>query len=393
MVEQLPASVEERLEPGIYSKRGLTLIEGSGARVRDDGGREYIDCVGGHGVASVGHANREVADALAYQARRLITCPESFSNDVRTRYLQSLAEITPRGMERFFLCNSGTEAVEAAIKFARINTGRSRIVATRRAFHGRTMGALAATWGNNHRRGVEHLIGGCDHVSYGDADALGGMVDDDTAAVILELVQGEGGVYPAAPDFVSDVERICRERGARLIVDEIQTGFGRTGAWFASDHFDLAPDLMCMAKAIAGGVPMGAVGLGSGMDDLPAMSHGSTFGGNPLACAAAQATLDFMLREDLVSRSARLGRDFLEALRSLHSPLIREVRGLGLMIGMQMRVRVTPILRALQQEGILALPAGSTVLRFLPPLVISEEDLDTVVATLARVLDGMADDV
>ncbi|MFO7942367.1 MAG: aspartate aminotransferase family protein [Bacillota bacterium] len=393
MVDEISVPVEESFEPGIYAKRGVTLVEGNGARVWDDRGREYIDCVGGHGVASVGHANPEVADALHRQARRLITCPESFSNDVRTRYLQSLAEITPRGMDRFFLCNSGTEAVEAAIKFARIDTGRSRIVATRRGFHGRTMGALAATWGKNHRRGVEHLIEGCDHVSYGDARALEEMVDDDTAGVILELVQGEGGVYPADPDFVSEVARICRERGIRLIVDEIQTGFGRTGAWFASDHFDLAPDFMCMAKAMAGGVPMGAVGVGSGVEDLPSMSHGSTFGGNPLACAAAQATLNFMLREDLPSRAARLGRSLSAALGKLDSPLIRELRGMGLMVGVQMRVRVTPILKALQEEGVLALPAGSTVLRFLPPLVISEEDLDIVVGTLSGILDGLGDDV
>ncbi len=390
MSDESSIAVESRHEPGLYVKRDITLVEGRGARVWDESGREYIDCVGGHGVASVGHCNPRVRDALAEQAGKLITCPESFANDVRADYLRALARVTPAGIDRFFLCNSGTEAVEAAMKFARIHTGRSRIVAARRGFHGRTMGALAATWGKNHRRGVEHLITGTDHVSFGDIEGLRSAVDESTAAVLVELVQGEGGVHPADPAFVAEIEGLCRSRGALLILDEIQTGFGRTGAWFAADHYGVSPDLLCLAKAMAGGLPMGAVGIGERVDDFPPLSHGSTFGGGPLVCAAARATLEFIEAEDLPGRAARLGARLLEDLRGLDSPIVREVRGMGLMVGVDLRVRVSPILRSLQERGILALPAGATVLRFLPPLVIGEADLTEVVETLGEVLGEMA---
>ena len=381
--------IEESMEVGLYSKRGITLVRGRGSRVWDDSGREYIDCVGGHGVASVGHCNPRVAAAITRQVNTLITCPESFSNDVRTEYLARLRNVTPDGVDRFFLCNSGTEAVEAAIKFARLVTGRSRIVATRRGFHGRTMGALAATWGKGHRRGVEHLVGPCDHVSFEDPRELEEALDESTAALIIEVVQGEGGVHPAEREFVAEAARLCRERGVLFIADEIQTGFGRTGSWFAVDHYDVVPDMVCMAKAMAGGVPMGAVGLGDRVENLPAMSHGSTFGGNPLACAAALATLEEMQEGDLPGRSRVAGHRFMEGLGDLDSPLVREVRGMGLMVGVQMRVRVTPILRRLQERGVLALPAGATVLRFLPPLVIEDGDLDLVVDALGEALGEM----
>ncbi len=378
-------NVESRHTSGVYPKRPLTIVRGKGARLWDEDGREYIDCVGGQGAANLGHAHPSVVAAISQQASALISCPEIFYNDRRAELLAALTAKTP-GMERAFLCNSGTEAVEAAIKFARISTSRTEIVAAMRGFHGRTYGALSATWEKKYRSGVEPLVPGFRHIPYNNLEALDEVIGDDTAAVLLEPVQGEGGVRPASAEFLQGAQALCRERGALLILDEIQTGYGRTGRFFAHEHFDVQPDLLTLAKSMAGGFPMGACLIGDRVGVLPKMSHGSTFGGNPLAAAAALATLQVMESEELAGRAERLGSDLLAELRSLSSPWIREVRGLGLMIGIELKGRVTPILQSLQEQGILALPAGRTVLRLLPPLVISESDLERVISAIANQL-------
>ena len=378
--------LEKRHTSGVYPKRDLAIVRGRGARVWDASGREYIDCVGGHGVAIVGHCNPEVVEAIRKQAGDLVTCPEVFYNDRRAELLTRLAEIAPPGLDRAFLCNSGAEAVEGAIKFARLATGRTGIVAAMRAFHGRTFGALSATWEEKYRKPFEPLVPGFSHVPYDNLDRLAEAVGPDTAAVLLEPVQGEGGVRPASPGYLQGALEICRRHGALLILDEVQTGFGRTGRMFACEHEQVVPDLMCLGKGLAGGVPIGAVLLGPHIPPLPQGVHGSTFGGNPLACAAAVAAIGFIQREDLCGRAARLGTWFIEQLRALSSPRIREVRGLGLMVGIELREKVQPYLLALQERGVLALPAGATVLRFLPPLVIDEQDLARVVEATAEVL-------
>ncbi len=383
-------TLESRHTSGVYPKRPLTIVRGEGARLWDEDGREYIDCVGGQGAANLGHAHPAIVQALNQQASTLISCPEIFYNDRRAEFLAALAAQTP-GLNRAFLCNSGTEAVEAAIKFARISTGRTQIVAAMRGFHGRTFGSLSATWEKKYRQGVEPLVPGFRHIPYNNLEALEQAVGDDTAAVLLEPVQGEGGVRPATAEFLRGAQALCRERGALLILDEIQTGYGRTGRFFAHEHFDVQPDLMTLAKSMAGGFPMGACLIGERVGVLPKMSHGSTFGGNPLAAAAALATLQVMESEQLAARAGRLGVTLLAELRSLSSPLIREVRGLGLMVGVELKVRVTPILQSLQDQGILALPAGRTVLRLLPPLVIAESDLEQVIAAVAQVLQTSQD--
>ena len=377
---------EDRYGSGLYAKRPLTIVRGEGARVWDAEGREYIDCVGGQGAANLGHANPAVAEAIAAQARTIISLPEMFYNDRRAEVLARLASIAPAGMERVYLCNSGTEAVEAALKFARLVTGRKEVVATMRGFHGRTMGALSATWEKKYREPFEPLVPGFRHVAYNDLAALEAAVTSDTAAVILEVVQGEGGVRPGTADFLRGAQRLCRERGALLILDEIQTGFGRTGAMFASEHFGLEPDLLCVAKSMAGGLPMGAVLMGGRVGVLPPQVHGSTFGGNPLACAAAVAAIDYLESEKLPERAAELGAWFLARLGRLESPVVREVRGLGLMVGLELKQKVTPYLQALMAEGVLALPAGLTVMRFLPPLVISQAELAQAADAVERVL-------
>ena len=271
-------------------------------------------------------------------------------------------------------------------KFARISTGRKNIVAAMRAFHGRTYGSLSATYNKIYREGFEPLVPGFSHVAFNNIEALDKAVTEETAAVILEVVQGEGGVYPATAEYIQAARRICDERGALLIVDEIQTGFGRTGKLFAIQHFDVSPDLLACAKSIAGGVPMGAVLIGRNVKNLTPGVHGSTFGGNPLACAAAIAALDVIVGEDLSHQALVKGAYFRDRLRALNIPGVREVRGIGLMIGIEMKHKVAPHIKALQEKKIIALNAGMTVIRLLPPLVITYDQLDQVLNALEKVL-------
>ena len=369
----------------VFPKRDITLVRGEGAWVWDDAGRRYIDCVGGIGVASVGHANPAVAEAVAEQARILVSCPGLFYNDVRARLLAELASIAPGGLTRGFLCNSGAEAVEAAIKLARLATGRAGVVSAMRGFHGRTLGALSATHKKQYREPFGPLVPGFSFVPFNRVEKLRAAVGGDTAAVIIEPVQGEGGVRAASPDYLRAARQICDEAGAALVFDEIQTGFCRTGRMFACDRHAVTPDLLCLAKAIAGGVPMGAVLADERMQPPPGR-HGTTFGGNPLACAAALATIRFMREQRLDERAEALGARFRERLLRRLPAKVREVRQVGLMIGVELRERCRPHLGALAERGVLALPAGPMVIRLLPPLVIGEAEIDQVADALLDVL-------
>ena len=377
--------IENKYTSGVYVKQNLTIVRGQGACLFDAEGVEYLDCSSGHGVANLGHAHPKIAEALFRQASTLITLFESFPNDQRARLMQNLTALVP-GLDRVFFCNSGTEAVEAALKFARISTGRPKIVAAMRAFHGRTFGALSATFNKKYREGFEPLVPGFSHVPYNNVEALDKAITEATAAVILEVVQGEGGVYPASAEYIQAVRQISEARGALLIVDEIQTGFGRTGKIFAIEHYGVTPDMLACAKSLAGGVPMGAVLIGDRVKNLTPGVHGSTFGGNPLSCAAANAALEVMKEEDLPGQAAAKGAYLLEKLKRIESPHVREVRGLGLMIGIELKHKVAPYLKALQEKRIIALNAGMTVIRLLPPLVISYEQIDHLVAALTEVL-------
>ncbi len=381
-------TLEDRYGSGLEPKQPLVLVRGSGARLWDADGREYIDCGGGPAVANVGHANPAVAKAIAEQAGRLVVCSNGFYNDRRAQLLAELIRIAPSGLERAFLCNSGTEAVEAALKFARVSTGRTKVVAAMRGFHGRTLGALSATWRKEYREPFEPLVPGFEFVPYNRLEPMEQAVDGGTAAILLEVVQGEGGVIPGNAEYLRGVQALCRDRGALLILDEVQTGFGRTGRMFACQHYDMQPDLLCLAKAIAGGLPMGAVLIGSRLGNLPSKSHGTTFGGNPLACAAALAAIHYIESEGLVQRAAELGPRLLAGLRAISSTLVREVRGLGLMAAVELKGRSAPFLETLANQGVLALSAGANVMRFLPPLVITAAEVDAVVEQVAAVLEA-----
>jgi acetylornithine/LysW-gamma-L-lysine aminotransferase len=377
--------LEDRYELPVYPRRDIVLVRGKGARLYDEEGREYIDCASNVGVSNIGHGNEEVARAIEEQYRTLANCYGMFYNPVRARLAQRLVELAPPRLQRVFFCNSGTEAVEGALKFARATTGRSEILAAMRGFHGKTFGALAATWGEEYQRPFVPMMPGVKHVPFNQFEKLAQAAGKETAAVILEPVQGEGGVRVGEKTYFELVRRLCDEKGILLILDEVQTGFGRTGTLFACEQF-VEPDLLCVAKSLAGGVPMGAV-LCSEKVKVPVKSHTSTFGGNPLACAAALASLEIIVRDKLPERARTLGAYFLEGLQAIAGQKVREVRGLGLMIGIELKEKAAPYVQRLAEKGVIVLLAGPNVIRLLPPLVITKEEIDIVLAALREVLD------
>ena len=377
--------IETKHSSGTYIKQPLVIVRGQGASLFDADGVEYLDCSSGHGAANLGHTHPKIAEAIYQQASTLVTLFETFPNDKRAELMRKITSLVD-GLDRVFLCNSGTEAVEAALKFARISTGRKNIVAAMRAFHGRTYGSLSATFNKKYREGFEPLVPGFSHVPYNNIDALDKAVYEETAAVILEVIQGEGGVHPASAEYIHAAREICNARGALLIIDEVQSGFGRTGRMFAIEHSGVIPDLLCCAKSIAGGIPMGAVLIGQGVKNLTPGVHSSTFGGNPLACAASIATLKVLEEENLPRQAEVKGAYLIDKLRRIQSPDIREVRGMGLMVGIELKQKVAPYIRALQERKIIALNAGMTVIRLLPPLVISYQQIDRLVDVVAEVL-------
>jgi len=375
------------LEYGIalQAKRDLVAVRGQGVYLYDENGREYLDFAAGIAVASLGHCHPRLVEAIQQQAATLITCPNIMYNDRRSQLLQKLAEVSPQGLNRAFLCNSGAESIEAALKFARLHGGRSNFVSAMRGFHGRTMGAVSATYTPKYREAFEPLVPGFTYVPYNKIDKIDAAIDDNTAAVLLELVQGEGGVNPIQADYIGAVRKFCSERGALLIIDEIQTGFCRTGRFFACEHFDLQPDILCLAKALGGGVPIGATLISDAINIEPGL-HGTTFGGNPLACAAALAAIDVYQQENLAQRAEDLGAYFESELGVQELTQVRALRRLGLMIGIELKHKVQDKLAQLLDEGIIALPAGPNVIRMLPPLIVEKAQIDRVVAVLRQLL-------
>jgi len=374
------------IEFGCAPKRGPTFVRGSVATLWDEDGNEYIDCGASFGVGNLGHCNPAIVEAIQAQARELIHIGPVFGTTAKATFVEKLLSVAPRNLGRVFLSNSGSEAVEAAIKFARASTRRKKIIAAMRGFHGRTMGALSATWRKDFREPFEPLVPGFEHVPFNDIEALQKAVDHDTAAVILEAVQGEGGVHVASPEYLPAAREACDRTGALLILDEVQTGMGRTGRLFAVERWGVEPDLLTLAKSLAGGVPIGATLATEDVERAFQGSHNSTFGGNPLACAAGTAAIDYTVRERLWERADRLGTVGMEKLRGLEAPSVREIRGLGLMIGIELRGKAAPVLQALQEDGVLAIGGGSSVVRLLPPLVIPEDQWSSALDALGRTL-------
>ncbi len=377
-------TLEQAYALSVYPRRDIVLVSGKGARLYDEDGREYIDCASNVGVSNIGHGHQAVAKAIYEQYLTLGNCYSMFYNPVRARLAQKLAKLAPANLNRVFFCNSGAEAIEGALKFARSTTGRQEIIAAMRGFHGKTMGALAATWGPEYQKPFAPMMPGLKHVPFNNVAKLETALSQETAAVLLEIIQGEGGVRVGDKDYFRQVRELCNSNGAMLIIDEVQTGFGRTGAMFACERF-VTPDILCLAKSLAGGIPMGAV-VCSDRINVPIKSHTSTFGGNPTACAAALASLEVIEKEGLIKNAETLGNYLIEQLRGLQSKKIRDVRGLGLMIGIELKEKAGPYVQRLMEKGVIALLAGATVIRLLPPLVISKEDIDTVVSALEEIL-------
>ena len=371
----------------VYPKRNIVITKAKNATIWDESGKSYIDCAGGIGVANVGHCNDQVTNKLKEQLEKLVICPGIFYNDTRAEFQEKLLSIVPSNLKKVFLSNSGTEAVEAAIKFTRYTTKKTDFIAFNRGFHGRTMGSLSATFEPKYKEDFRPLVEGFTHVPFNNFSKLLEKVTDNTAGIIMELVQGEGGVNIADHEFVKQVRDLCTEKGIILIIDEIQTGFGRTGEMFACFHFNLEPDILCLAKSIAGGIPMGATVV-SDKIHMDIGKHGTTFGGNPLACAGGIATIDFMLSTNLAQQSKEKGQYFLEKLSARQSelPIVRNMRNLGLMIGLELKTRVKSYIELLLENGVIAMPAGKTVLRLLPPLTIDYSDIDQAVEIIISTL-------
>lgn len=365
----------------LYGNRGLTIVSGQGAMVVDSEGREYIDFLCGHGAAPFGHAHPALVEAVSEASTRPWTIGMGLSAPSRDEILRRLGTLLPGGQA--FLANSGAEAVEAALKLVMsLRPDRPRILAARRSFHGRTLGALSLTFNPRYRRPWQRYLV---PVEFLPVEDLAGAVDDKVAAVFIEPVQGEGGVLPLDPRTGQVLTEACRRHGALLVADEIQSGWGRCGAFLASTGAGLEPDLVTLAKGLAGGLPMGALVWRSELGDFPAMGHGSTYGGNPLTSSVALRCWD-LLEEGLMERSVKVGSFFLGKLREIDNPAVKDVRGRGLLLGVELDGRAAPVVRALQERGVLSLPAGPSVVRFLPPLVATEDQCSRVATTLGEVL-------
>ena len=379
---------EDQYLGNLYQRFPVTIEKGLGSHVWDTDNNDYIDCMGGYGVALVGHRNERVVNAIKSQIDKVITVHSSYYNKTREEFLQALIAVAPPGLSQVHLNNSGSESIEAAIKFARKFTGKKKMVAMKGSYHGKSMGALSLTFNPKYRESFQPLVEKVSFSSYGDIDGLRTVVDKDTAFVILEPIQGESGIHVPPKGFLQDVRNVCDENNCLLVFDEIQSGLGRTGSMWASEHWNTIPDIMCLAKGIAGGVPMGVTLVRP--DILSVMKkgeHSSTFGGNPLACAAGTATLHALTQDGLIDNAKNMGQKLfngLEDLKSKHK-IIREVRGKGLMIGVELKFEVKDILMEGIKKGLLLLYSGRNILRFLPPLVISEED---IVKTL-QILDEL----
>ena len=390
MNEKEIIDIEKQFMANVYAKKPLVITRGKGALVWDINGKQYIDCTGSYGVCIVGHCHPKVVEAVKKQAEKLISCHSSLYNDARSEFLQKITKITPKGLNKVFLANSGAEAVESAIKLARKFSGKPEIIAMMGAFHGKTMGALSATWDKKYREPFLPLVPEFKHVPSDNLERVREAVTEKTAAIIAEPIRGESGIRVPSDDFLPGLREICDEKGVLLILDEVQTGFGRTGKIFACEHWNIVPDILCVAKSVAGGLPLGVtIAKEDVMSSLKLGEHTTTFGGNPLVCAAACAAIDILIEEKLVERAATLGAYFKEKLVDLQvkHKVVREVRGLGLMLGMELRFDVLQIILQAMDKGVLILDAGRNVLRFLPPLVIEKEQIDKVVAILDTILE------
>lgn len=373
---------EESYVGNLYQRFPVSIVKGKGCKVWDNKGREYLDCMGGYGVALVGHCNDRVVQAITDQAQKLITCHMSVYSEVRLQFLKKFNSIVSKNLQKSFFTNSGTESVEAALKFSRKYTGKSGIIALNGGYHGKTFGSLSVTYNEKYRKSFLPLLQDVKFISYSEVETIPEIVsrsENNIGTIIVEPIQGETGIIMPPSNFLKSVREVCTAKGLVLVFDEIQSGLGRTGKMWAGQHWEVEPDIMCLAKGIAGGVPMGIAAMRPEiLDSLKVGEHSSTFAGNPLACAAGAAVIDALIEDGLVSNSERVGKIFKDGLIKLKEEykIIRDVRGLGMMLGVEVRFDVKDILLDGIKNGILLLYSGRNILRLLPPLVMNEEEVN-----------------
>lgn len=366
----------------LYQRFPVNIVRGYRDRVWDIDNHEYIDCMGGYGVAIVGHRNDRVINSIKEQLEKILICHMSLYNETRLAFLERLHSILPSGLDKVFFSNSGAEAIEAALKFSRKHSGKKGIISMNGGYHGKTFGALSVTYSEKYRKPFLPLLDGVKFVPYGDIIKLEKEIDDSVGSIILEPIQGETGIVLPPPSFIKDVRDICDDKGILLIFDEIQTGLGRTGKIWAGEHWNVTPDIMCIAKGIAGGIPMGlTITKPEILSSMKMGEHSSTFAGNPVACAAGIGVIDSILKDDLISNANENGNYFIEELKKLKEKyrIIREVRGRGFMIGIELRFDVKDILYDGISQGLLMLYSGKNILRLLPPILM---DRNTVSETI-----------
>ena len=367
-----------------YQDRSLRVAKAQGQYVWDENGRRYLDLHIGNGVAFLGHRHPKVVEALKEQMNQVMTLSTAFQTQIRESMLRELDNVKPEGMDNVFLLNSGAEAVELGLKIARKVTGRRKFIAFRNSFHGRSAGSLSVTWNRKYREPFEPLLEPVEFLPFNDVEALK-AVDQTTAAVVVEPIQGEGGVIPATHDFMRALREVTEKNGTLLILDEVQTGW-RTGKVWAYQHFGIVPDVLTAGKAIGGGFPVSAVFLPDWIrEKLDEGDHGTTYGGNPLAAAAVAASCRVLREENVVERTESMGAEFMRSLAKLKErKSVREIRGMGLMIGIDIRLNPGPAIKQMQDEGVIALKAGSTVIRFLAPYLIDKDDINVAVAAAEK---------
>ena len=359
----------------LYQRFPINISKGKGSIVWDVSGKEYIDCMGGYGVALVGHCNDRVINAIKNQSDSLITCHMSVYNNTRLKFLQKMSKISPKELSKVFFSNSGAESIESALKFARKYTGKKGVIAMIGGYHGKTFGALSVTYNEKYRKSFQPLLEGVKFVPYNNPSKIEDSLDSSIGTVIIEPIQGETGIIVPPDDFLQKIRKICDQNNLVLIFDEIQTGLGRTGKMWASEHWSTIPDIMCLAKGIAGGLPMGlTLCKPEILDAMKLGEHSSTFAGNPLSCSAGIATIDSIVEENLVGNAVKVGNIFKNGLLELkeNHRIVRDVRGLGLMLALELRFDIKDILFEGIKEGLLMLYSGRNIIRLLPPLVIDE---------------------
>lgn len=378
----------------LYQKLPITIEKGLGSHVWDVDGNEFIDCMGAYGVAIVGHKNQRVNDAIKNQIEKIISVHSSFYNRTRENFLEALLRVSPKKLSNIYLGNSGTEAVEAAIKFSRKYSGKKGMIAMKGSYHGRTMGSLSLTFAPKYKKSFEPLVENTQFCEFGNIHELESKINSDTGFIIVEPIQGESGIHPAPDGFLQQIRKLCDEKNIILVFDEVQCGLGRTGKMWACEHWNTIPDILCTSKGLAGGIPMSATLTKP--EILGSMKKGeqsSTFGGNPLACAASIATLTALTTDGLVDNSAKMGSLLLSGLEKLKNKhhIIREIRGKGLMIAIEFEVDVKNLLiDAIKHHVIFlfSLYSDKNIFRLLPPLVFTENDVFEVLRVLDEIISN-----